>query len=67
MYPLWCLETERTRSHRDCHQTRAGVLTARRVQEHHDAGTDHVAVMVATDDYTQLSREQWRALAPALV
>ena len=39
---------------------------ARRVQEHRDAGADHVCVQVLTDDPRALPTEQWRALAPAL-
>jgi probable F420-dependent oxidoreductase len=46
---------------------------ARRVAEHHDAGADHVAVQVIsghTDLYTRSgrpAREEWRALAGALL
>lgn len=46
---------------------------AARVREHHDAGADHVAVQVvspATDHVNHTgrpAREQWRALAPALL
>ena len=40
---------------------------ARRVQEHFDAGADHVCVQVVTPrGMQQLPLEQWRALAPAL-
>ena len=40
---------------------------ARRVQEHFDAGADHVCVQVVTPRGMQeLPLEQWRALAPAL-
>src|SRR4029079_3244087 len=39
---------------------------AARVQEHRDAGADHVCIQVLTDDLTALPIEQWRALAPAL-
>jgi probable F420-dependent oxidoreductase len=41
---------------------------ARRVQEHFDAGADHVCIQVVTPRGLQeLPREQWRALASALV
>ena len=41
---------------------------ARRVQEHFDAGADHVCIqVVAPRGFQELPREQWRALAPALV
>ena len=41
---------------------------ARRVQEHFDAGADHVCIQVVTPrGWQELPREQWRALAPALV
>jgi probable F420-dependent oxidoreductase len=41
---------------------------ARRVQEHFDAGADHVCIQVVTPrGFQELPREQWRALAPALV
>lgn len=41
---------------------------ARRVQEHFDAGADHVCVQVVTPRGIQnLPLDQWRALAPALV
>jgi probable F420-dependent oxidoreductase len=39
---------------------------AARVQEHRDAGADHVCVQVLTDQPTVLPRREWRALAPAL-
>ena len=39
---------------------------AGRVQEHRDAGADHVCVQVLTDDPRGFPRDQWRALAPAL-
>lgn len=40
---------------------------ARRVQEHLDAGADHVCVQVASDTRTEMPRESWRRLAPALL
>jgi probable F420-dependent oxidoreductase len=40
---------------------------ARRIQEHHDAGADHVCLQVLTGGRDPLPREGWRALAPALV
>jgi probable F420-dependent oxidoreductase len=41
---------------------------ARRVQEHFDAGADHVCIQVVTPRGIQnLPLDQWRALAPALV
>ena len=41
---------------------------ARRVQEHFDAGADHVCIqVVAPRGFQELPLEQWRALAPALV
>ena len=40
---------------------------AARVQEHRDAGADHVCIQVLTDDPAVLPIEQWRALAPALI
>jgi probable F420-dependent oxidoreductase len=40
-------------------------ITAR-VQEHRDAGADHVCVQVLTDQPATLPRREWRALAPAL-
>jgi probable F420-dependent oxidoreductase len=39
---------------------------AARVQEHRDAGADHVCIQVLTDDPRALPAEQWRALASAL-
>jgi probable F420-dependent oxidoreductase len=39
---------------------------AARVQEHRDAGADHVCIQVLTDDPAAFPVEQWRALAPAL-
>ncbi|MGI8699359.1 MAG: LLM class F420-dependent oxidoreductase [Mycobacteriales bacterium] len=39
----------------------------RRVQEHLDAGADHVAVQVLDADRRGLPRVQWRRLAPALL
>ena len=39
---------------------------AARVQEHRDAGADHVCVQVLTDQPAELPRQEWRALAPAL-
>ncbi len=40
---------------------------ARRVQDHFDAGADHVCIQIAgVRGVTSLPREQWRALAPAL-
>jgi probable F420-dependent oxidoreductase len=39
---------------------------ARRVQEHRDAGADHVCIQVLTGDGLSLPRAAWRALAPAL-
>ncbi len=38
-----------------------------RVQQHRDAGADHVCVQVLTDRPTELPLEQWRELAPAFV
>ncbi len=40
---------------------------AARVQEHRDAGADHVCVQVLTDEPAELPLREWRALAPALV
>lgn len=37
-----------------------------RVQEHRDAGADHVCIQVLTDNPAGFPIEQWRALAPAL-
>lgn len=39
---------------------------AARVQEHREAGADHVCVQVLTDSPQQFPAEQWRRLAPAL-
>jgi probable F420-dependent oxidoreductase len=39
---------------------------AARIQEHRDAGADHVCIQVLTDDPRAFPAEQWRALAPAL-
>ena len=39
---------------------------AARVQEHRDAGADHVCIQVLTPDPSAYPTEQWRALAPAL-
>ena len=39
---------------------------AARVQEHRDAGADHVCIQVLTDDPRAFPVDQWRALAPAL-
>ena len=39
----------------------------RRVQEHRDAGADHVCVQILTDDLMVPSMEEARALAPALI
>jgi probable F420-dependent oxidoreductase len=36
-----------------------------RVQEHFDAGADHVCIQVLTDDPASLPLEEWRAVAPA--
>jgi probable F420-dependent oxidoreductase len=41
-------------------------MIARRVEEHRDAGADHVCIQVLTGDRMTLPRAQWRALAPAL-
>lgn len=40
---------------------------ARRVQEHFDAGADHVCIQVLTADRSELPMPQWERLAPALV
>jgi probable F420-dependent oxidoreductase len=40
---------------------------AARVQEHRDAGADHVCVQVLTSDPAALPLAEWRALAPALI
>jgi probable F420-dependent oxidoreductase len=39
---------------------------ADRVEEHRDAGADHVCIQVLTDDPVGFPADQWRALAPAL-
>ncbi len=39
---------------------------ARRVQDHRDAGADHVCVQVVIADPRAFPRAEWRALAPAL-
>lgn len=39
---------------------------AARIQEHRDAGADHVCIQVVTEEAAALP-DQWRALAPALV
>jgi probable F420-dependent oxidoreductase len=39
---------------------------AARVQEHRDAGADHVCIQVLTDDLRAFPVAQWRALAPVL-
>ncbi len=38
-----------------------------RVQEHRDAGADHVCVQVLSDDLMTPTRDEWRRLAPALL
>lgn len=43
-----------------------GALAAR-VQEHRDAGADHVCIQVITDDLMALPLDEWRRLAPVLV
>lgn len=40
---------------------------AARVQEHRDAGADHVCVQVITDDLLSPPCEEWRRLAPVLL
>ena len=40
---------------------------AARVQEHRDAGADHVCIQVLTEDQRAFPAQQWRALAPALI
>jgi probable F420-dependent oxidoreductase len=40
---------------------------ARRVQEHRDAGANHVCIQVLTSDRLSLPSAEWRRLAPALV
>jgi 2-methylisocitrate lyase-like PEP mutase family enzyme len=44
---------------------RVGAIV-RRVDEHKQAGADHVCVQALTADPRQFSREQWRRLAAAL-
>jgi probable F420-dependent oxidoreductase len=39
----------------------------RRVQQHFDAGADHVCLQVLTADPTALPEREWRELAPALL
>ena len=39
---------------------------AARLQEHRDAGADHVCVQVLGDDLLAFPRDEWRRLAPAL-
>jgi probable F420-dependent oxidoreductase len=39
---------------------------ARRVQEHRDAGADHVCIQALTDTPRELPLSKWQALAPAL-
>jgi probable F420-dependent oxidoreductase len=39
----------------------------RRIQEHRDAGADHVCVQVLTANPAAFPIEQWRALAPAIL
>jgi probable F420-dependent oxidoreductase len=39
---------------------------AARVQEHRDAGADHVCIQALTEDPRDFPLDQWRALAPAL-
>jgi probable F420-dependent oxidoreductase len=39
---------------------------AGRIQEHRDAGADHVCIQVLTDDPMGFPADQWRVLAPAL-
>lgn len=40
---------------------------AKRVQEHRDAGADHVCIQVLAEDPGAFTLDQWRRLAPALV
>ena len=40
---------------------------AARVEEHHDAGADHVCVQVLPHEATVAPVEEWRRLAPALL
>jgi probable F420-dependent oxidoreductase len=37
----------------------------RRIEEHHDAGADHVCVQILSDDRQGLPRAEWRRLAAA--
>lgn len=39
----------------------------KRIQEHFDAGADHVCIQVLTADPTALPADEWRELAPALL
>jgi probable F420-dependent oxidoreductase len=39
---------------------------AARVQEHRDAGADHVCIQVLTEDPHSFPADQWRTLAPSL-
>jgi probable F420-dependent oxidoreductase len=39
----------------------------KRVDEHRDAGADHVAVQVVSPSYAQVSPDAWAAVAPAVV
>ena len=39
---------------------------ARRVQEHRDAGADHVCIQALVEDPRAFPAEAWRTLAPAL-
>jgi hypothetical protein len=39
----------------------------RRVNEHRDAGADHVCVQALSADPSEFPREQWRRLASALL
>lgn len=38
-----------------------------RIEQHHQAGADHVCIQVLTEDPAALPREEWRMLAPVLV
>jgi probable F420-dependent oxidoreductase len=40
---------------------------ATRIQEHRDAGADHVCIQVLTSDPRALPVDEWRVLAPALI
>jgi probable F420-dependent oxidoreductase len=44
-----------------------GDSIVRRVRAHHDAGADHVCVQVLLADPAAFPRDQWRALASALI